>query len=652
MKEIKLKRITLVNFKGIQNLTLNFKEQETTICGANGTGKTTIFDAFTWLLFGKDSQDRKDFNIKTYGKDGNTIPKLPHEVSAIVEVDGVEVALRKAFAEKWTKRRGALEEVFDGHETLYYYNDVPLKASEYNERIADICSEQTFKYITNPLYFTSQKPDVQRQLLFRLAGDITNEEVLAKNKDNGFEEVVNALSGKSIDDLRREIAAKKRTIKSDCENIPARIDERRRSISEPKDWSAIEKQIADLGKQIAEINMQIADRTKAYDIVTEQKQKKAKEISELRLKATQQESDLRAKLLADYYAAKSKHDAAVSQSKIFREDRRSATEKQAYINQQLNAMQIQRNDLLSEWKQIQEEAFSVSDDKFICPTCKRPLDADDIAAQKSEMERNFNTDKVRRLEENKQQGLAIKNRIESLTAQLKQTQNAIFDLDIQIGAVESSQEFIEPQMPNNIESVIASDKGIAQINAKIQELQAEMDSEVSVPNCDDLLERKNALESEVQSAKIELSSRGAIEANNIRIAVLEDEYNKLQAALAELEKTEYNINQFNKARMQAVEERVNSMFRIVKFKLFDTLVNGSEVEVCEAMVNGVPFGTQNNAMKLNIGLDIINTICEKEEISAPIVIDNRESVTEIVAPTHSQIINLQVNADYKQLTII
>lgn len=652
MKQIKLKRITLVNFKGIQSLTLDFKEQETTICGANGTGKTTVFDAFTWLLFGKDSQDRKDFNIKTYSKDGNAIPKLPHEVSAIVSVDGVDIALRKTFSEKWTKRRGALDEVFDGHETMYYYNDVPLKASEYNARIADICSEQTFKYITNPLYFTSQKPDMQRQLLFRLAGDITNEDVVIKNPDKGFESVVYALSGKSIDDLKREIASKKKTIKEACESIPARIDERRRNETEQKDWSAIEMQIADLEKQIVAINMQVADRTKAYDAASEQRQKKAKEIADLKMKATRQESDLRTKLLADYYAAKSKYDVAIAQSETYRADRKDAADKQAYFEQQLQAMQAKRNDLLSEWKQIQSEVFSVSDDKFICPTCKRPLDAEDIAEKKAEMERNFNTDKVRRLEDNKQQGIAVKNRIESLTAQLEQAKKDISDLDIQIGAVENSQDFTEPQMPDNVETVIANDKSIAVINAKILELETELDNDIVMPNHGELLAQKNALESALQNAKVELASKDAIEQNNARIAELEAEYRKQQAALAELEKVEFNVNQFNKARMQTVEERVNSMFRIVKFKLFDTLVNGSEIEVCEAMVNGVPFGTQNSAMRLNIGLDIINTICEKEEISAPIVIDNRESVTEIIAPTHSQVINLQVNANYKQLTII
>ena len=149
-----------------------------------------------------------------------------------------------------------------------------------------------------------------------------------------------------------------------------------------------------------------------------------------------------------------------------------------------------------------------------------------------------------------------------------------------------------------------------------------------------------------------LAERDVIEANNARIAELETEYHKQQETLAELEKTEFKVNQFSKARVQAIEERVNSMFRMVKFKLFDTLINGSEVETCEATVDGVPFSTLNQARQMNVGLDIINTICEKEEISAPIVIDNRESISEIVAPVHSQIINLYVNPDYKQLTIL
>jgi len=568
-------------------------------------------------------------------------------------VEGENISLRKTYSEKWTKRRGAEDEVFEGHEVAYYYNDVPLKASEYNARIADICPEQTFKLITNPLYFTAQKPDVQRKLLFRLAGEVTDKEILDNNAGKDFESVLALLSGKTLNELKREIASKKKIIKETCESIPVRIDERKRNENAPRDWNALAVSIANLKNEISIVNNSILERTKAYDIATAEKQKVAKQIADLQMQIMQRRNDLQSELMAGYYAAKSAHDAAVMQmnellNKVLQNESIKKT-----LNADLERLSLERNKLLTKWKSIQAEVFDVDDNQFICPTCKRMFEAADIAAKKAEMESNFNSDKANRLENNKQIGLENKSRIDSIKERLTELDNVIYELQVQIGDLKHTEAYInEPKMPQNTESVISSDAQVIGLQSKIIDLKTNFGSEVEKPNCEDLLSRKNELETQLRETQVALAERDVIEANNARIAELETEYHKQQETLAELEKTEFKVNQFSKARVQAIEERVNSMFRMVKFKLFDTLINGSEVETCEATVDGVPFSTLNQARQMNVGLDIINTICEKEEISAPIVIDNRESISEIVAPVHSQIINLYVNPDYKQLTIL
>lgn len=181
MKTVIIKEIRLLNFKGLRDLTVEFDPALTEIYGRNGIGKTSIFDGFTWLLFGKNSEDRKQFGIKTYDEAGNIIPKLPHEVSAVLLVDGEVVTLCRRFNEKWTKKRGSAVEEFVGHEEERLYNNVPCSVKEWNEKIAAICPEQVFKFITNPLYFTSQSVDTQRSMLFRMAGGITDEEIAAGN---------------------------------------------------------------------------------------------------------------------------------------------------------------------------------------------------------------------------------------------------------------------------------------------------------------------------------------------------------------------------------------------------------------------------------------------------------------------------------------
>ena len=138
MKSIVIRQLTLLNFKGIRNLTVDFDLNETNIFGYNGTGKTTIFDAFTWLLFGKDSKDRKDFNIKTLDANNQPIERIPHEVTACIEVNGEEINLKKCYNEVWTKKRGSAVETFNGHSVECFYNDVPCSVTEYAKKIAEL----------------------------------------------------------------------------------------------------------------------------------------------------------------------------------------------------------------------------------------------------------------------------------------------------------------------------------------------------------------------------------------------------------------------------------------------------------------------------------------------------------------------------------
>lgn len=147
-----------------------------------------------------------------------------------------------------------------------------------------------------------------------------------------------------------------------------------------------------------------------------------------------------------------------------------------------------------------------------------------------------------------------------------------------------------------------------------------------------------------------LADRERIAANNKRIAELEKEYSESQCHLAELEGLEYQLQQFSKARIEQMEGRINGMFDIVRFKMFEQQINGGEIETCEATVDGVPFADLNSAMKINAGLDIINAFCKANDVEAPIFIDNRESVCELT-PVGSQVVNLIVDANYEFLKV-
>ena len=197
MATITLKRLTLVNFKGVRNLTLDFNHV-TNIFGDNGTGKTTVFDSFMFLLFGKDSTDRKDFEIKTLDKNNKVIPQIEHEVSAIIDVNGEEIIIKRILKENWVKKRGSLDAEFSGNVTEYFWNDVPKQQKEYQDKIASILDETVFKMITNPLAFNSMKWPDKRSALIELVGNVSDA-VIAGN-DKMFVDLLAKLTNKTMDE--------------------------------------------------------------------------------------------------------------------------------------------------------------------------------------------------------------------------------------------------------------------------------------------------------------------------------------------------------------------------------------------------------------------------------------------------------------------
>lgn len=648
MKSIVIRQLTLLNFKGIRNLTVDFDVNETNIFGYNGTGKTTIFDAFTWLLFGKDSKDRKDFNIKTLDANNQPIERIPHEVTACIEVNGEEINLKKCYNEVWTKKRGSAVETFNGHSVECYYNDVPCSVTEYAKKIAELCDEQVFKLITNPLYFTAQKKDYQRTMLFRLAGDVTSDDVLARYPE--FADLVAMLSGKTLEELKREVQSKKRKIKDGIDTIPARIDERKRDMPEPQDWAKLEAENAELERQLVEIDGQIADRSKAYSEVTRHKQEIARQLSEVKSAITAREYELKDKLLAEYNQGKRENENAVSRVATLNNERKYKSISQQRAEKELADLKEERERLISEWRNIKGETLAIDEDNFVCPTCKRPLEADDIEAKKEQMTADFNANIARKLERNKARGLEVKAAIEAKEGEIATIKNAIFNIDTEIAQITASKAYNHvPAMPD-VTPAINADKNIIDLRNKATDLQSQLNEEVQAPDTNDLADRRHLLEDSINANKVWLADRERIANNNKRIAELEKEYQESQAQLAELEGTEYNIQQFSKARIEQVESRINGMFSLVKFKMFEQQINGGEIETCEATVNGVPFSDLNDAMKINAGLDIINAISRANGIVAPIFIDNRESVCEIV-PGLAQIVNLIVDVNCKTLKI-
>lgn len=642
MKDVIIKQMKLTNFKGLRDFTIEFSDSMTSVLGKNGSGKTTIFDAFTWLLFGKDSEDRKSFNIKTLDAQGVAIPRIPHEVSAILIVDGEEINLCRRYNEKWQKKRGSATEEFTGHEEERLYNDVPMSVKEWGEKITSICSEQVFKFITNPLYFSAQKSDVQRSMLFRMAGDISDAEIAAGNAE--FTALLASLTGKTMDEYKREIAAKKRRIKAEIDGIPERIDERKRDMPEAENWLALDADLQAKKSELEKVEKSITDKSQAYSEASNAKLEISKKEFNLRQKLLNREYEIKQEVQKEYNEQSSKQSELRRQVENAQAELNRVQSEMTRYQSDLNTMQSKRETLIAEWREINARTLQFKEDEFVCPTCKRPLDIDDIERKQNEMTESFNTRKAADLAENNRKGQANKKSMEDTVALIKKCEERIAELSKKIEELKANPLYSATLTAPDATQTIEADAERNNLVDEIAKVKAELDKPVEAPDTTELTEQKKSIMSEIDIIKAKLTKKETIERNNQRIQELETQLRNQSEELAQLEGIEFTMAAFSKARIEAVESRINGLFSLVRFKMFEQQINGGEVETCEATVNGVPYSDLNNAMNINAGLDIINAICKSEGVTAPIFIDNAESVNELLH-TQSQMIRLVVTDD-------
>ena len=641
MKDIRLIKLNLLNFKGIRDLEINFNDNVTTISGRNGSGKTTVMDSFVWLLFGKDTLDRKQFNIKTLDENGKAIEKLPHEVTAILSINGEEVKLCRRYNEIWRRTRGESEPKFAGHEEERLYNDVPCNTSEWAEKINAIVSEENFKYLTNPSYFPTRKPDEQRRKLLEMAGQITDEDVAAGKPE--FVELLAKLKGKTMDEYKREISNKKKNMKEEAEGIPPRIDERKRSIPQAEDWKAIEDEIGEKEEEIASIEKQQSDVMAGYNEADKKRQEIAGEISAQETKKQKHISDIKSAASKKYYDDLQAQNERKNLIKTKEYDLETKLGTLKSLREHLEERQKRIAELRTQWSEIKARQIQFDPNEFVCPTCKRQFDIEDIEKKQAELEGNFNLKKAADLKANTEEGKKVSNEIKAAENKISGLENEIEALRNEINNLKA-EKMDEVKEPDTTQA-IAEDDELKQIDAKIKQLETDLGKPAEKPDTSALQQRKAELNKTITDLKIRLGKREEIAKVNERIGELETQFKTLNDSISELEGIEFTMQEFSKRKSSLIGNRVNGLFQLVKFKMFDTQVNGAEVETCVATVNGVPYNDGlNQAMRVNAGIDIINAISKHIGVSAPIFIDQAESINELIH-TDSQLVRLMVTED-------
>ena len=622
--QIILKSMSLVNFRGIKNRKFDFNPDLNIIRGDNQTGKTTLLESFLWCLFGKDSYDRKDFELKYKDADGNTRQRANVEVEVVLSVDEKDIELKRIYKEKWVTKRGSEECEFIGHETEFYWNDVPLKMSDFNERLSRLIDERLFKLISNVPYFNSLHWEKRREILFELAGDISETDILKSFATLGNKDQVSFISNilnadKSLSDAKAEYANKKKKVRESLKDIPARIDEAERSKPNPvnisvlkKDKEILDAKITAIEKSMDELDLSASSKAKELEASNEEYNHLLSKFYELKrnydARATELVNNIRSSHVDPTIDIQSyKKQLTDVESKIVSLETRIES-----LDKKIEAGKISVEDARKQWFNENEKTLHFDDHDFNCPTCKRSIEPEDIEIKKKELTANFNKDKTQRLFDITERGKELKSKLEDYTSlkddlygerdTLQKSQvelkDILSDLEAKSASSVSIDTLIEkaitadPQLKIIQSAIDNADKAVksfrqidnSEFMAKIQAKKAEYRRELEVIN-QSISEINNTLGSVEYTAKLDQ-----------RIQELKESESVLNAELSELEGMEYAILQYEKARVQLIENRINGLFEIVSFKMFETQINGYEIPCCITLRNGVPYDVDNNVL--------------------------------------------------------
>lgn len=654
MKKIILKSLALVNFKGVRDFSIAINDGITTVCGDNGTGKTTLYDAYLWLLFGKDSTGRSDgangFNVKTTGEDGKPIYRLEHSVTAVLEVDGKEIKLQRSLVEKWQKVNGTTDEVMKD-ETQYFINDVRTGTKkEYQAEISEIIPEDVFRMITNPYYFTSLSAETQKDMLLEMVGNIDDEEVAATDPD--FLALLDQINGTSLAKWAREIAAKKKACNDALATIPASIETAQKLMPESEEWAVLEKQLKEVQDRVKEIDAQIADKSALNDEAYKRKMALMKQQADKRIKLQDRENTIRMETNAAHNKALSdiqqmENELSINQKNLdsYRNDKMNVDGKIDELNGKLVEMREQ-------FKAVAKEQFpEPSGDVLVCPTCGEPYKGENLENAIAKLRGNFEQSKSKRQKDIQTKGKQYKAEYDKAVEQQTKLTCLISKLEDDALEIKGNITIKKNNIPvaGNADEAIANDKECIGLRNDIAEIANQLQVEVPQADVSELQSEKADRNAAIAEINKRLGKRAMIERVNKEIADLEEKRIANNQAKADLEKWEDVYLRFQKAKDEVLMQRINGLFNVVSFSFVKEQKNGGEKVTCYCMVNGVPYADVNACGKVNAGLDIINAICATKGISAPIFIDNRESFNQII-PTISQIVNLKVSND-KQLTI-
>lgn len=650
---IKFKKLEIENFKGVKSLSINFASDITNILGANHTGKTTTADAIMWVLFGKNSEGQAVFGIDPKDENNNVINHLENIVTLTVSADNRKLVLRKVRKEIWSKPKGQFEDALTGHTTECFINGNKYTIKDYQAEVNALCNEALFRAITNPAYFPSLKAEEQRSLLIKMVGDIPLSEI-AKQKDE-FKQLIDKLDGQDLKEYRSHLSYQIKGIKTEMESIPNKITENQQILQglsdEVTDFAAVRKRLNEIDEDIKKYDDQLQDASAKLSQDYEKKAAQRQLVNSLKDK----QQEIVNKIESENRAKRAEHENALTAIRQKLKNTEYSRDMKADAlrmkKQELQQIELRADDFRKKWEEVESKAFVWNEDQEICPHCGQRLPSENIEELKEKAHEQWTVRHMAEQERLDVEAKTLKDAKQRIEAELNELQTKIDMLTTEVSSVQGQENELKAYKVEQVDYHDNDDW--KNLSLQIEQQEAKLndickDGESSTTQM--IKDKKQELIRQRDELNLSLSKEKLIAEREDRIEQLTMQMKQLNQQLTDLERKDYTAANLELASIQNLEERVNKLFMLIKFKMFETLLNGSTKPTCVLTMHGVPYNDLSNSEKINAGIDLIRAMNTYNDMYAPIIIDNAESCNDIL-PTSCQQIRLVVSRD-EQLTVV
>lgn len=626
---LRISKIAVKNFKGIKSLGIDLTDNAV-ISGQNASGKTSIMDAVSWLLFDKDSAGNSKFEVRPLDAEGNKVHQIDISVEGTFEADGKTYVLSKTQKENWVKKRGTENPVLQGNKNEFSVNGYPKSDKDYKAFVSALVDEDIFKLLTNPLAFPSLDWKKQRAILMSIVADIDNAEI---GKDvPGFHLIAPELEVASLDDIKKKHTKERNELRKRQEEIPVRIDalfEQKQEVDEKginaeKDRLKveIEEEKAKLpessDKTLTEINSKINALNNA--------------LYALKVKASEAQNKKYAELNATIDALYEEWRMACTEAADKKREMDKAKDTVETLNRSIKNLQ-------TNYRTVSAEEFDET--QLVCKTCGQKLPKTRIESYRKQFIKN-KADAISLIEadgKNMSEKRNVENeRYEALQAELAELdkvvsakrkayeeadskRKAIPDEPVDYKNTPEYKEISDKYLHLKQEQAHAKDhdmeraEGLARINEKESQIDI-LDRQLFQ------LEVNAKLDAKIEELRAELKETAQMVANHEQILSVLDSY------------------------IRALSKKINDQFEGLEFKLFEDQLNGGVKETCSITYGGVPYSDLNTGHRIVAGCQIIRELQKIYGASVPVWIDNAEGLSEGNEPEMPcQIIMLKVTND-------